>query len=140
LSYDIEYKYANGVRLLCTTGKPDGPESPVRFEGTEGWIFVSREKFFSNPSSLVQSKINPGEIHLYRSKDHHQNFLDCVRLRMKPAADVETGHRSATVCHIGGIAVRLGRKLQWDPAEERFINDADANRMLARPMRSPWHL
>jgi predicted dehydrogenase len=140
LSYDIEYKYANGVRLLCTTVKAGGPESPVRFEGTEGWIFVSRERFFSQPASIVQSTTVPDEIHLYRSKDHHQNFLDCVRLRTEPVADVEAGHRSATVCHLGGISVRLGRELRWDPAEEHFINDAQADKMLARPMRSPWHL
>jgi len=140
LSYDIEYKYANGVRLLCTTGKAGIPESPVRFEGTDGWIFVSRDRLISQPASVVQSKIRPNEIRLYRSRDHHQDFLDCVRLRTKPVADVETGHRSATVCHLGGIAVRLGRKLQWDPVKEHFTNDAQANKMLARPMRSPWCL
>ncbi len=140
LSYDIEYKYANGVRLLCKTGKAGIQESPVRFEGTDGRIFVSRESFFSQPASIVQSKIRPDEIRLYRSNDHHQNFLDCVRLRTKPVADVETGHHSATVCHLGGIAVRLGRKLQWDPVNERFINDTEADKMLARPMRSPWRL
>ncbi len=140
LSYDIEFKYANGVRLLCTTGKGKIQESPVRFEGTKGWIFVSRSSFLSQPASIIQSTIGPNEIHLYHSKDHHQNFLDCVRSRTKPAADVETGHRSAAVCHIGGIAVRLGGKLHWDPAAERFTNDDQANKMLARPMRSPWHL
>jgi len=141
LSYDLEYKYANGVRLLCaTTDKPDGSESPVRFEGTEGWIFVSRNKFFSQPESLIQSKIGLDEIHLYNSIDHHQNFIDCVKSRTKPAAEVEIGHRSATVCHLGGIAVRLGRKLRWDPAKERFIDDEQANKMLSRPMRSPWRL
>jgi predicted dehydrogenase len=140
LSYDIEYKYANDVRLLCKTGKAGIEESPVRFEGTDGWIFVSRSSFLTQPASLVQSIIRPDEVHLYRSKDHHQNFLDCVRLRTIPAADVETGHRSATVCHLGGISVRLGRKLQWDPVKERFINDAQADKMLSRPMRSPWCL
>jgi predicted dehydrogenase len=140
LSYDIEYKYANEVRLLCTTVKAGGPESPVRFEGTDGWIFVCRGRIFSQPASIVQSIIGPDEIRLYHSRDHHQNFLDCVRLRTKPVADVETGHRSATVCHLGGIAVRLGRKLQWDPVKECFINNAQADKMLARPMRSPWHL
>ncbi|MGA2069905.1 MAG: Gfo/Idh/MocA family oxidoreductase [Sedimentisphaerales bacterium] len=140
LSYDIEYKYANGVRLLCRTGKGAIQESPVRFEGTEGWIFVSRQQFISQPGSIIQSTIRPDEVHLYRSRDHHQNFLDCVRLRTTPAADVETGHRSATVCHLGGIAVRLGRKLQWDPVKECFTDDAQADKMLARPMRSPWHL
>jgi len=140
LSYDIEYKYANGVRLLCTTGKAGIQESPVRFEGTEGWVFVSRSSFISQPASIIQSTIGPDEIHLYRSRDHHQNFIDCIRQRTKPVADVETGHRSATVCHLGGIAVRLGRKLRWDPVNEHFINDAQADKMLARPMRSPWRL
>jgi predicted dehydrogenase len=141
LSYDIEYKYANGVRLLCaTTGKPDGSESPVRFEGTGGWIFVSRNMFLSHPATLIQSKIGPNEVRLYRSIDHMQNFLECVRQRKRPAADVEIGHRSATVCHLGGIAMRLGRKLRWDPAKERFIDDEQANKMLSRPMRQPWRL
>jgi predicted dehydrogenase len=140
LRYDIEYRYANGVRLSCKTSKSDGIEAPVRFEGDDGWIFVSRDRFFSQPSWLVQSKLSPNEVCLYRSIDHHQNFLDCVRLRTKPAADVETGHRSATVCHIGNIAVQLGRKLRWDPARECFIDDEEANKMLSRPMRSPWRL
>ena len=94
----------------------------------------------SQPDSLIHSVIRPNEIHLYNSKDHHQNFLDCVVQRTKPAADAETGHRSATVCHLGGIAARLGRKLQWDPAREHFINDSEADRMLGRSMRSPWSL
>ncbi|MBN2019316.1 MAG: Gfo/Idh/MocA family oxidoreductase [Sedimentisphaerales bacterium] len=140
LRYDLEYTYANGVRLLCSTGKPDGPETHVRFEGDRGWIFVSRNRFFSEPQSLIQSKISPNEIHLYRSSDHQQNFLDCVRQRTQPVADAETGHRSATVCHIGGIAVMLGRKLRWDTVKECFISDDQANRMLSRPMRPPWHL
>jgi predicted dehydrogenase len=140
LKYDIEFTYADGVRLLCTTGRPDGPETHVRFEGTEGWIFVSRDRFFSNPTSVVQSKIGPNEIHLYRSINHQQNFLDSVRLRTRPAADAEIGHRSATACHIGNIAVRIERKLRWDPAKELFINDDEANKMLSRSMRSPWQL
>jgi predicted dehydrogenase len=140
LQYDIEYAYSNGVRLLCRTRKPDGPEPHVRFEGSDGWIFVSRDRFLSHPSSLIQSKTSPNEVRLYRSNDHHQNFLDCVRLRTKPVVDAETGHRSATVCQIGNIAVRLGRKLRWDPAKECFIGDGIANKMLSRPMRPPWRL
>jgi len=140
IRYEIEYTYANGVRLLCRTGKPGGPETHVRFEGDAGWIFVSRNRFFSNPSSLIGPRIGPNDVRLYRSIDHRQNFLDCVRLRTQPAADVETGHRSATVCNIGNIAVRLGRKLQWDPEKESFINDDGANKMLSRPGRAPWRL
>ncbi|MFH1370538.1 MAG: Gfo/Idh/MocA family oxidoreductase [Planctomycetota bacterium] len=140
LRYEIEYTYSNGVRLLCTTAKSDGPETHVRFEGDKGWIFVSRDRFFLNPSSLVQSNIGPNDVRLYRSVDHHQDFLDCVRQRRRPAADAETGHRSASVCHIGNIAVRLGRKLRWDPEKELFIKDDVANKMLSRPVRAPWRL
>lgn len=140
LRYEIEYTYANGVRLLCSTGKPGGPETHVRFEGDAGWIFVSRDRFFSNPPSLTESQIGPNDVRLYRSRDHRQNFLDCVRLRTQPVTDAETGHRSASVCHIGNIAVRLGRKLRWDPEKELFINDDVANKMLSRPARAPWRL
>jgi predicted dehydrogenase len=140
LRYDLEYTYANGVRLLCSTCKPNGPETHVRFEGTEGWIFVSRDRFFSMPETLIKSKIGPNDIRLYRSVDHQHDFLECVRRRTRPAADVETGHRSATVCHIGNIAVLLGRKLRWDPVKERFISEEQANRMLSRPMRPQWRL
>jgi predicted dehydrogenase len=138
LKYNLEYSYANGVKLLCTTRKPDGPETHVQFEGDDGWIFVSRERFFSHPADLLQTKLWPNDIHLYQSNDHQHNFLDCMRLRKKPIVDAETGHRSATVCHIGNIAIRLGRKLSWDPEKERFVNDDEANRMLSRPMRAPW--
>ena len=89
---------------------------------------------------LKQSKINPNEIHLYESYDHYRNFLDCVKTRKDPVAPVEVGHRSATVCHLGNIAMMLKRKLTWDPDKERFINDEEANRLLSKPMRSPWHL
>jgi len=138
--YNLEYTYANGVKLFCTTRKPDGPETHVRFEGDDGWIFVSRERLFSEPVDLLQTKLWPNDIHLYQSNDHQYNFLDCVRSRKRPVVDAETGHRSATVCHIGNIAVRLGRKLKWNPEKERFINDDEANRMLSRPMRTPWHV
>jgi hypothetical protein len=72
--------------------------------------------------------------------DHVRNFLDAVKSRTDPVAPVEVGHRSATVCHLGNIAVRLGKRkiLQWDPAAERFTNDDDANAMLSRPKRAPW--
>jgi predicted dehydrogenase len=140
LKYNLEYTYANGVKLLCKTREPDGPETHVQFEGDNGWIFVSRERFFSHPDDLIQTKLLPNDIHLYQSIDHQQNFLDCIRLRKKPIVDAETGHHSASACHIGNIAVRLGRKLRWNSEKECFINDDEANRMLSRPMRAPWHI
>jgi len=92
------------------------------------------------PESLKASVIGPDEIHLYESQDHHRNFIDCIKSGGETAAPVEVGHRSATVCHLGNIAMMLRRKLRWDPEDERFIGNDDANRMLSKPMRSPWHL
>jgi hypothetical protein len=77
---------------------------------------------------------------LYKSDDHQRNFLDCVKSRKDPAATVEIGHRSATVCHLGVIAILLKAKLQWDPAAERFVDNDEANARLERAMRSPWHI
>jgi len=132
---DFECTYANGVRLVCTTGK-----TGTRFEGTDGWVFVNRSTLDTEPTWLENETIGPGEIHLYKSSDHRQNFLDCVRTRRRPIADVEIGHRSATVCHLGNIAMLLGRKLRWDPTVERFIDDPEADQMIGRTMRTPWHL
>jgi predicted dehydrogenase len=134
-SADIEYTYANGVKLLLKTGG-----GSTRFEGSEGWVYVTRGKIDAEPKSLLTSKIGPDEIHLYESRDHKQNFLDCIRSRKEPIASAEIGHRSSTVCHLGNIAMLLGRKLKWDPARERFIGDSEANSMVARAMRSPWRL
>ena len=75
---------------------------------------------------------------LYASDNHMRNFFDSVRSREAPICDVEIGHRSVSMCHLGVIALRLGRKLQWDPAKEQFIGDSHANGWLAREMRKPW--
>ena len=72
--------------------------------------------------------------------DHVRNFLNAVKARKDPIAPVEIGHRTASLCHLGNIAIRLMRKLQWDPEKEQFVGDAEANSMLARPLRAPWHL
>ena len=77
---------------------------------------------------------------LYASNDHMGNWLDGICTRKTPICDAVVGHRSASVCHIGNIALRLGRKLQWDPAQEQFVNDNEANKMLRRPYRKPWNL
>ena len=94
----------------------------------------------SEPASLIGSEIGPNDLRLYQSDDHVRNFLDCVKSRRDPVAPVEVGHRSSTVCHLGNVAVRLGRNVTWDPEKEEFPGDAEANAMLTRPMRAPWHL
>jgi predicted dehydrogenase len=132
---DIEYTYANGVKLVLTTGG-----GSTRFEGSEGWVFVTRGKLDAEPKSLVASTIAPDEIHLYNSNDHKQDFLDCIKTRKDPICNAEVGHRSSTVCHLGNIAMLLDRPLKWDPQKEQFIGDDEANRMRQRPARAPWCL
>jgi predicted dehydrogenase len=136
--YRIEYKYADGVRLIVTSGTPS-----LRFEGSEGWVGNRgwRAKLQAEPKSILDSVIGPNEIHLYTCRDGEQrNFLDCVKSRKDCYFPPEIGHRCFTIAHIGNISMLLGRKLRWDPEKEQFINDEQANRMLSRAMRSPWRL
>ena len=135
---DVRFRarYANGVEFVCRTGSPS---VFVRFEGEDGWISFGGG-FEASPASLLTETIGPDEIHLYRSDNHHRDFIESVKARKDPAAPVEVGHRSASVCHLGNIAMMLRRKLTWDPVAERFPNDDEANRLLSKPMRSPWRI
>jgi len=138
--FKIEYKYANGIRLICTSKYTDLRGS-VKYEGTEGWLMLIKRELKAHPESILNSVIGPNETHLYTCRlGPERNFLDCVHTREQPFYPAEVGHRSATVCHLGNISMLLGRKLKWDPEKERFLNDEQANRMLSRSMRSPWHL
>ncbi len=128
--------YENGVTLTVTDQPPGG----VTFHGTDGWVRVNRGWIDANPKSLLESTIGPNEIHLYESKNHFENFIDCVLSREEPIAPVETAHRSITIAHLGNISLRLGRDLKWDPKTERFPGDEEANKMLSRPMRHPWSI
>ena len=136
--FSIEYTYANGVKVFCTDNKKN--KQGIVFEGTEGWVYVRRGFIDANPKSLLTSTIGPDEIRLYKSNNHKANFLECIKSRTETVAPVEIGHRSCTVCLLGEIAMRLGRKLKWNPDTEQFIGDDQANRMLWRPMRSPWQI
>jgi predicted dehydrogenase len=135
-AFRIEYTYANGVKVICADNEKN--KQGILFEGTEGWVYVDRGKIDAQPKSLLSSTISPNEIHLYKSNNHKANFLECIKSRAETAAPVEVGHRSCSVCLLGEIAMRLGRKLKWDPELEQFFNDEQANRMLSRTMRSPW--
>ncbi|WP_375436857.1 Gfo/Idh/MocA family oxidoreductase [uncultured Hymenobacter sp.] len=150
--FKTEGRYANGVHMIISDSLPNG----IKFEGTEGWIFVSRgdaKATASDPISLqaakaldasdpkiIQSVIGPNEIHLYESKEHHGNWLECIKSRKQPIAPVEVGHRSCSTCLIHHIVMKLKRKVSWDPAKEQFVNDAEANRLLSRPQRKPYTL
>ncbi|MBI5821203.1 MAG: Gfo/Idh/MocA family oxidoreductase [Verrucomicrobia bacterium] len=137
-AFHIEYTYANGLKLICEDAKSD--QLGIRFEGSEGWVFVDPSRVDAQPKSLLASSIGAGEIHLCESRHHKQNFLDSIRSRRDPIAPVEVAHRSCSVCILGHIAMKTGRKLKWDPQQERFLDDDAANRMLSRPAREPWNV
>ncbi len=149
--FKTEGVYANGVRMIVSGEFPNG----IRFEGTEGWIFVSRgneavtasdpvaklkdaHALAASDPRIITSTIGPDEIHLYESKDHHGNWLDCVRSRQQPIAPVEVAHRSCSACLLHHVAMKTRRTLHWDPIKERFKNDDEANAMLSRPQRWPY--
>jgi predicted dehydrogenase len=151
--YEVEYTYANGVHHRCQSSPADtifgSPESKaktkskmehhgVKFEGTEGWIFVTRGHSEASRPELLEEKLVSPKVRLYVSDNHMGNFFECLRSRKAPICTAEIGHRSASVCHLGVIALRLGRKLKWDPAKEEFVDDREANGYLAREMRKPY--
>jgi predicted dehydrogenase len=149
--YEVEYAYAGGVRHRCvsTTAntlygtKAREPKEGellhgVKFEGPEGWIYVTRGQIAASRPELLSEPLPQQKVSLPVSSDHMGNFFECLRTRKQPICDVEIGHRSASVCHLGGIAIRLGRKLRWDPEKEEFPDDREANGHLAREPRKPW--
>ena len=141
--------YANGVTMDISGDYPNG----IKFYGSDGWIFVTRdtEVTASDPSTgqklppllssdprILDSQIGPDGIHLYKSDDQHGNWLECIRTRQQPIAPVEIGHRACSTCLLHHIAMKLNRKLYWDPVKEQFHNDDEANSMLHRPQRAPY--
>jgi len=147
--YHIEMKYANGVTTIIDNHFDNG----VRFEGSEGWVFVSRggeKATASDPTStkdkplaasdpkILESQIGPNELHLYRSEGQHADWLKSIQTRKPGATTPEIAHRSTSACQLGWIAMKLGRKLRWDPVQESFLNDDEANAMRARPQRAPY--
>jgi hypothetical protein len=129
-------------------GKAEAPRG-VKFEGTDGWIFihVHGAKLEASKPELLQEKPASLQVQLGRTPGgtnpligHVRSFLDAVKSRKQPTAPAEVGHRSASICHLNNIAMLVGRKLQWDPQKEQFANDAEANKLLTPVMRSPWRL
>lgn len=130
----VGMKFANGVTVMLD-GK--GPGGGGVFEGENGAIMISRGKYEAKPKSIAEP-LSDDEIRLYESNNHLGNWVDCIRSREMPVADVEVGHRAATLCHLGNIARWTRRRLKWDPDKERFIGDDEANGYLSRPQRKPY--
>lgn len=131
-SWGLTYRYANGVKVV-----KDGLKG-VEFVGTEGRIEVNRGRLLTEPKSLRKQELGPNEIHLPHSPGHHENWFECIRTRQKPIADVEIGARSATVCHLGCIALWEDRTIHWDPEKEAIIGDEKAAKWLDREKRKPY--
>ena len=147
----VKQEYANGITVYTTGGFPNG----IRYEGDEGWIFVSRGSYVASASdpvdvaksakaldasdpAILKSEIKADEIHLYKSDEQHGNWLECIKTRKQPISPVEIGHRACSVCLISHIAMKVPGILKWDPAKERFIDNDVANSMLSRPQRYPY--
>jgi predicted dehydrogenase len=137
--YWVEAVYADGTPIILAGGYPE-IQSGTKWIGEYGWIWVDRGGFESEPAHLVNEVIGPNEIRLYRSRDHYQNFLDCIRSRALTIAPCEVAHRSASAGHLGVIAIEVGHKIKWDPATETIIGDPEAERLLSRSYRKPWQL
>ncbi len=152
IDYAVRYRYANGVEMTVA----DNGRNGILFTGSEGRIFVNRENLSGKPvEELTDRPLSRDSFTLYdfdnRSRpersgkieaimNHMGNFFDCVAARRQPIADIEAGHRSVSTCHLGNIACRLGRPLRWDPDAERFVSDAEADALLARPQRAGFEV
>lgn len=146
----VKMEYENDLTVYANSETP----VVIRYEGSEGWIEVyrgnynitgsdpvspeSREVLNASNPNILTSEIKEDEIHLYFSEDHHANWLECIRTRKQPIVPVEVGHRACSVCLLSHIAMKLNRKLHWDPVRERFLNDDESNDMLSRPQRYPY--
>lgn len=134
----LTYRYANGV-IMTHGGAPAA--AAVQFIGDKGMVEVNRGDYIkTSPDRLVYEPFGSGDVRLYKSDSHHMDWIQAIKTRKQPICSVETGCRTATVCHIGNICYRLNRPLKWDPETQFFVNDDEANRLITRPMRAPWSL
>ncbi|MCF8345929.1 MAG: gfo/Idh/MocA family oxidoreductase, partial [Bacteroidales bacterium] len=149
----VKARYENDIEMYITGGYQNG----IRYEGTEGWIFVSRGNYQATASdpvaaeesskaldasdpAILKSKIGENEIQLYRSDEQHGDWLNSIQTRKDPVSSVEPGHRACSTCLISHIAMKVPGKLKYDPKKEEFTNSAEANTMLDRPDRAPYGL
>lgn len=148
----VTLRYANDVLVKLEQGgdadtrlaKEPGLELAsafgAMFYGDKGFLNMHRGRFNTKPTSIAQEPIRDSDVHLYKSDHHFQNWIDCMRSRRQPAADVEIGHRTCSVCHLANIARWTGRRLRWDPKQELFPGDDEANALLERTQRAPYQL
>ncbi len=159
-TWDVRYQFESGVRMHFI-GTQDSVKKPVgaeeladwkkrygrtedhgtAFEGTDGWVFVSRNSLVSHPQSLLDERVDDLKIQLRRSGNHVGNLLECFKTRAQTICPIEEAVQADLLCHLADQATRLKRKLTWDSRTERFVDDDEAQERLAsRPMRTPWRL
>lgn len=130
----LTFRYANGVTML------HGGANGVLFTGSDGKVEVNRGYLRTWPDNLKDAPLPSSAPRLYRSDNHVQNWIDCIRSRQRPIADVAIGCSSVTVCHLGNIAYWTGRTIRWDPDKREIIGDPAASRLVSRPKRAPYRL
>jgi len=147
----VKAEYDNGIAMYTSGGYPNG----IRYEGTDGWIWVSRGDYTASASDpvaknasskaldasdpkILESVIGADEIQLQRSTEHHVNWLGAIQGSNELLSPAEIGHRACSVCLVSHVAMKLGRKLEWDAKSETFVNDTEANSHLSRPQRAPY--
>ncbi|KAF0238665.1 MAG: oxidoreductase domain-containing [Prolixibacteraceae bacterium] len=135
--YTLKYRYENGLEMDV-----HGESIEIYIEGTNGWLLVEgwNKPLQASDSELLKLDLTQDEIQLYTAKTEQANFIECVKSRKEPYHPAEDMHRSATIAHMGVIAMKLQRKLLWDPGKEEFVNDAEANSLRSRDERDPWKL
>jgi predicted dehydrogenase len=140
VEYDFMCKYANGIQMRVANQSRLVHSSGATWYGDKGWINVDRGRTSASDPKILQEVIGEKEIHLYKSENHWQNFVDCVRSRKETIAPVEVAFRAISVALLGEIAMTTGQKIQWDPKKEEIIGNPKASRLLNRPYRQPWTL
>ncbi|MFN4906285.1 MAG: Gfo/Idh/MocA family protein [Planctomycetota bacterium] len=151
LSGQVRMKYANGVVVNFVIEQGKGPMGGAIFICEKGKLEINRNKFTSNPPEIAdqlrkeldvteEERKWSDDLALWQARWHLQNWLDCIKSRQLPVADVEIGHRSVSVCHLANIVRELQRPLRWDPAEESFVNDSEADKLLSRQRRKGFEL
>lgn len=136
--YKFACTYADGT--VMTVANNQQLTQGAKWYGETGWIHVSRGGMSASDEKILREEIGPNETRLYESKDHKQNFLDCVKSRELTICPVEVGHRSISVALLGEIAMLTGRKIKWNPENEKIIGDPEASALLGRSYREPWVL
>jgi len=136
--YKFTCTYADGIVMTVANNKQ--LTQGAKWYGEKGWVHVNRAGLSASDEKILKEEIGPNEIRLYESRDHKQNFLDCVRSRRLTSCPVEVGHRSISVGLLGEIAMLTGRKIKWDPKTEQILDDPQAGALLGRSYREPWVL